>query len=85
MPSRIINMTLPLALLKEADAAARTDGKTRSEVFREALRRYLAERREPVRTDSSELLSRLASLAVKGPKTSARDLDRVLYRKDLRR
>ncbi|MFN4217696.1 MAG: CopG family ribbon-helix-helix protein [Candidatus Bipolaricaulia bacterium] len=76
MASRIVNMTVPEELLKEVDAVARAEGRTRSELFREAVRRYVQER---CTKDASRLLLRLAALAVQGPNISASDLDRVLY------
>lgn len=76
MASRIINMTVPEDLLREADELAQAEGRTRSELFREAVRRYVEER---CKKDSSQLLSRLAARAVKGPDLSAADLDRLLY------
>jgi CopG family transcriptional regulator/antitoxin EndoAI len=41
--SEVISITLPPKLLREAERLARKEGRTRSELFREALRRYLAE------------------------------------------
>jgi len=41
--SEVISITLPPRLLKEAERLAKKEGRTRSELFREALRRYLAE------------------------------------------
>ena len=78
MASRIVNMTVPEDLLAEADEVARREGRTRSELFRVAVRGYVRRRRETLK-DSRPLLSRLARLAVKGPKVSARDLDGILY------
>lgn len=78
MPSRIINMTVPEELIKEVDEVAKVEGRTRSELFREAVSRYVQERRL-ARKDAAPLLSRLAALAVKGPNLSASDLDRILY------
>jgi len=78
MSSRIINMTVPEELIKEVDEVAKVEGRTRSELFREAVRRYVQEQRF-ARKDAAPLLSRLAVLAVKGPNLSASDLDRILY------
>ncbi len=80
MSSRIINMTVPAELIREIDEVAKAEGRTRSELFREAARRYLEDRR-PRKKDSSRLLSRLAALAEKGPKITAAEIDRVLYGK----
>jgi len=78
MSSRIINMAVPEELIKEVDEVAKVEGRTRSELFREAVRRYVQERRL-ARKDAAPLLSRLAVLAVKGPNLSASDLNRLLY------
>jgi metal-responsive CopG/Arc/MetJ family transcriptional regulator len=78
MASRIINMTVPEELLREADEVAKAEGRTRSELFREAVRRYLKQRDKK---DSTQVLSRLAALAVKGPNLAAADLDCLLYEK----
>lgn len=76
MASRIINMTVPEDLLREVDEVAKAEGRTRSELFREAVRRYVKQRDQK---DSTQVLSRLAAHAVKGPNLSAMDLDRLLY------
>lgn len=73
-------MTIPVALLKEADAVARAEGRKRSELVREALRLYIAEHRTGSRRSSSQLLSRIARLAVKGPKIPASAIDAWIYR-----
>jgi metal-responsive CopG/Arc/MetJ family transcriptional regulator len=41
MPSKVINISLPEELLKEVDQLARLEKRTRSELFREAVRRYI--------------------------------------------
>lgn len=43
--SKILSLSLPPELLREADRVAKKEGRTKSELFREALRRYLQERR----------------------------------------
>jgi len=78
MTSRIINMTVPQELLREVDEVAKAEGRTRSEIFREAVRRYV---KQHDKKDSTQVLLRLAALAVKGPNLSAADLDRLLYGK----
>ena len=80
MSSRIVNMTVPEALLKQADEVARAEGRNRSELFREAVRQYVRGRSE-VRKDSKPLLARLARLAVKGPRIAASDVDAIVYRR----
>lgn len=41
--SKILSLSLPPDLLREAERAAKREGRTKSELFREALRRYLLE------------------------------------------
>jgi CopG family transcriptional regulator/antitoxin EndoAI len=43
--SKITSLSLPPKLLREAERCARREGRTRSELLREALRRYLADSR----------------------------------------
>lgn len=43
--SKILSLSLPPALLREAERVAKKEGRTKSELFREALRRYLQEQR----------------------------------------
>jgi CopG family transcriptional regulator/antitoxin EndoAI len=43
--SKILSLSLPPTLLQEAERLAKKEGRTKSELFREALRRYLQERR----------------------------------------
>lgn len=44
MATKVINISLPQELLAEIDRLARKEGRTRSELFREAARRYLEAR-----------------------------------------
>ena len=78
MRSRVVNMTIPTDLIEQIDAAAAAEGRTRSELVREAARRYIKERR-PRRKSGSRLLSRLAALVSDGPRVAASDLDGILY------
>lgn len=41
MATKVINISLPEGLLQEVDRLARVEKRTRSELFREAVRRYL--------------------------------------------
>ena len=43
--TRILSLSLPPDLLREAERIAKQEGRTKSELFREALRRYVDERR----------------------------------------
>lgn len=43
--SKILSLSLPPSLLREAERLAKKEGRTKSELFREALRRYLQEQR----------------------------------------
>jgi len=45
MKSKIINISIPDSLLSDADKLAKTEYRTRSELFREALRGYILSRR----------------------------------------
>jgi len=38
-----VSITVPPSLLKEAEAVAKREGRTKSELFREALRRYVTQ------------------------------------------
>jgi CopG family transcriptional regulator/antitoxin EndoAI len=42
---QLTSLSLPPALLQEAERLAKKEGRTKSELFREALRRYLQEQR----------------------------------------
>ncbi len=43
--SRVLSFSLPPVLLREAERLAKEEGRTKSELFREALRWYIGERR----------------------------------------
>ncbi len=43
-PTRTVTISLPPELSRRAERAARTEGRSRSELFREALRQYLDRR-----------------------------------------
>ena len=43
--SKVLSLSLPPTMLQEAERLAKKEGRTKSELFREALRRYLQERR----------------------------------------
>lgn len=43
--TKILSLSIPPELLRQADRIAKEEGRTKSELFREALRRYVEERR----------------------------------------
>ena len=43
--TRILSLSIPPGLLRQAERIAKEEGRTKSELFREALRRYVEERR----------------------------------------
>lgn len=43
--TRVFSLSLPRALAREVDRLARQEGRTRSQLFREALLRYVEDRR----------------------------------------
>lgn len=43
--SKVLSLSLPPDLLREAERVAKKEGRTKSELFREALRRYIREQR----------------------------------------
>ncbi len=45
MKTKIINISIPDSLLADADKLAQTEYRTRSDLFREALRSYILNRR----------------------------------------
>lgn len=46
MKTKIINISIPGSLLSDADKLAQQEYRTRSELFREALRSYISTRRD---------------------------------------
>jgi CopG family transcriptional regulator/antitoxin EndoAI len=44
-PTKIVSLSLPPELVRAAERIAKEEGRTKSELFREALRRYMDERR----------------------------------------
>ncbi len=43
--SKTLSLSLPLELAREAERMAKKEGRTKSELFQEALRRYIQEQR----------------------------------------
>ena len=71
-------MSVPTELLRQVDAVAKAEGRTRSELFREAVRQFIADRAPPRKSARSVLL-RLAALASDGPNVPACTLERRIY------
>ncbi len=70
--TKILSLSLPPRLLREAERAARKEGRTKSELFREALRRYLRD------TEWREL-RRYGAARAKRLGIKARDVDRLIH------
>ncbi len=45
--TKVLSLSLPPGLVKEAERIAKEEGRTKSELFREALRRYIQARKLP--------------------------------------
>lgn len=43
--TKIVSLSIPRELLRQVERVAKEEGRTKSELFREALRRYVEERR----------------------------------------
>ncbi|MGE5446375.1 MAG: ribbon-helix-helix protein, CopG family [Ignavibacteriales bacterium] len=43
--TKILSLSLPPELLREAERIAKKEGRTKSELFREALRRYIQDKK----------------------------------------
>ena len=54
MSRKMISVNVPEAMLPEIDAAARREHRSRSELVREALRRYLSDRDRMIATDDAQ-------------------------------
>jgi metal-responsive CopG/Arc/MetJ family transcriptional regulator len=54
MPSKMISVSVPETMLPEIDAVARKEHRSRSELVREALRRYLSGRDRMIATDEAK-------------------------------
>lgn len=71
-PSQTVTVSLPPDLAREVDRAAREEGRSRSEVFREALRHYLG------RHDRWERIFRYGQDAAGQAGVSAGDVDDIV-------
>lgn len=72
MDTQVINISLPNKLLKLADQVAEKEARTRSELFREAIRNYILRR---IQWD--ELFS-YGKKAAKKAKLTERDVDKII-------
>lgn len=69
--SRVLSLSLPPVLVREAERTARLEGRTRSELFREALRMYLRERQwQELRAYGAKQVKRLG--------LKSRDVNRLI-------
>lgn len=71
MPTKTINLSIPQSLLDEADEVARDESRSRSELMREALRRY-------VLIKQYRVLSRSAQAEAKAQGFKPEDVDRIM-------
>ena len=69
--TRILSLSLPPDLVREAERVAKEEGRTKSELFREALRRYVEERRW-------RGLQRYGAERARRARITERDVDRVV-------
>ncbi len=72
MDTRIINVSLPSKLLKLADEVAEKEARSRSELFREAIRSYITRK-----TNWNELFSYAESKAKK-MKIKEKDIELII-------
>lgn len=77
MDAQIINISLPAKLLALADEVAQKEARTRSELFREAIRNYVLRK-----SQWNEIFS-YAEKKAKGLRIKPRDVDAIVseYRK----
>ena len=82
MSSRMISVSIPEEMLPEIDDAARRERRSRSEVIREALRRYLSSGRmialDDARPDEAEAVARGRTEFERGDFIRLEDLQRDL-------
>ena len=69
---KVVTLSMPEEIYKQADEIAKEEGRTRSELFREALRQYVDTRKW--RKLQRETAERARSLGV----TSDADVDRII-------
>lgn len=71
--SKVLTVSLPPAMLKKAEKIAKEESRTKSELFREALRQYIAsrERWKKIRSWGDEIAKEYGI-------TSEEDVDRII-------
>jgi len=72
MDGQVINISLPMKLLKLADQVAQKEARTRSELFREAIRSYV------LRMVQWDDVFAYGKKKVKQLKVRERDIDRLI-------
>lgn len=78
-PRKLITISLPPPLLKQAEAVARAENRTKSELVREALRFYVETRtvrKETTRERLVPLLARIDARTRRAPRTDIRRIIR---------
>jgi CopG family transcriptional regulator / antitoxin EndoAI len=76
--TRVLSLSLPPELVREAERVAKEEGRTKSELFREALRRYVEERRW-------RRLQRYGTDRARRARITESDVDRVVQESRRRR
>ena len=69
--TKILSLSIPPELLRQAERIAKAEGRSKSELFREALRRYVEERRW-------RTLQRYGAAQMRRLGLTEADLDRVV-------
>ncbi|MBI1779560.1 MAG: ribbon-helix-helix protein, CopG family [Proteobacteria bacterium] len=74
--TKIVSLSLPPDMLREAELVAKQEGRTKSELFREAFRRYVEERRWRGLQHYGASRARKAGLTEAGVERTVRDFRR---------
>ena len=77
-----VMITIPDDFLKEIDAVAKAEHRTRSELFREAVRKYTMETHQPNRVNTAEVFRRLQNANIPWYPGTAEDFVREMRDKD---
>lgn len=77
-PRRLITVSLPPPLLKQAEAVAREEHRTKSELVREALRFYVETRAVRKETTRERIVPLLARIDARTRRVSATGIRRVI-------